>query len=144
MSGVRKILGGRAPTRMKLGSLPAELFRGYNRTTLVQVLAREGIILSNGIGPRHGTVLKRLHPGARRGRRTFAHLLAATAHTRVGSWPTLTPTPVIDVLVAIVVLDFADRIIPNIITLQALIYALLLAATHMTSRRGGHGAALKP
>jgi hypothetical protein len=34
--------------------------------------------------------------------------LLPLAHTRAGSWPTLTLTPVTVVLVAIVVLDFAD------------------------------------
>ena len=54
------------------------------------------------------------------------------AWSRAGLWPILALTPLIVALAAIVVLDLAARIIPNVITLPMLAYALLLAATHMT------------
>ena len=59
-------------------------------------------------------------------------LLSLLARARGGLWPTLALTPLIVALAAIVVLDLAERIIPNVITLPMLAYALLLAATHMT------------
>src|SRR5262249_58879601 len=55
------------------------------------------------------------------------------AWSRAGLWSILALTPLIAALAAIVVLDLAARIIPNVITLPMLAYPLLLAAPHMTS-----------
>jgi prepilin signal peptidase PulO-like enzyme (type II secretory pathway) len=49
------------------------------------------------------------------------------------SWPTLALTPLIFALAAIVVLDLAARIIPDLITLPTLVYACLLAAMNMVT-----------
>ena len=60
-------------------------------------------------------------------------LLLLLVRVRAWSWPTLAPTPLMVALAAIVVLDLATRTIPNLITLPLLAYALLLAATHVTT-----------
>src|SRR5262249_52118226 len=60
-------------------------------------------------------------------------LLLLLARARGWSWPTLALTPLIVALAAIVILDFATRIIPNLITVPLLVYALLLAAMHVTT-----------
>ena len=59
-------------------------------------------------------------------------LLLLLAWSRAGLWPTLALAPLIVALAALVVLDLAARIIPNVITFPMLAYALLLAATHVT------------
>jgi leader peptidase (prepilin peptidase) / N-methyltransferase len=60
-------------------------------------------------------------------------LLLLLARSRAWSWPTLALTPLIVALAAIVILDLATRIIPNLITVPLLVYALSLAATHVTT-----------
>jgi len=59
-------------------------------------------------------------------------LLLLLAWSRAGLGATLALAPLMVALAAIVVLDLAARIIPNVITLPMLAYALLLAATHTT------------
>lgn len=59
-------------------------------------------------------------------------LVFLLAWSGAGLWRSLALTPFIVALAAIVVLDLVARIIPNVITLPMLAYALLLAATHMT------------
>src|SRR5262249_52564262 len=78
-------------------------------------------------------VLNLLSPGrvAAAGVLSLAFLFLL-ARARAGLWPTLALTPLIVGLAAIIVLDLAARIIPNVITLPMLAYALALAATNMT------------
>jgi leader peptidase (prepilin peptidase) / N-methyltransferase len=52
------------------------------------------------------------------------------------SWSTVVLTPLILALAAIVVLDLATRIIPNLITVPMLVYALVLAALDQTTTLG--------
>src|SRR5262245_25937608 len=94
-------------------------------------LAPESVSRLGGISGR--TVLKLLSPGRVAAIVVLSlALLFLLAWSRAGLWPILALTPLIVALAAIVVLDLAARIIPNVITLPMLAYALLLAATHMT------------
>ena len=94
-------------------------------------LTRDSGSRLGGLSPRN--VLNLLSPGHVRALLVLSlALLLLLAWSRAGLWPTLVLTPLIVALAAIVVLDLAARIIPNVITLPMLAYALLLAATHMT------------
>ena len=94
-------------------------------------LAHDSSSWASGISAR--AVLKLLSPGR------FAAvvvlsliLLLLLAWARAGLWPSLALAPLIVGLAAIVVLDLTARIIPNVVTLPMLAYALLLAATDAT------------
>ena len=94
-------------------------------------LARDSGSRLGGLSPRN--VLKLLSQGQVGAVLVLSlALLLPLAWSRAGLWPTLVLTPLIVALAAIVVLDLAARIIPNVITLPMLAYALLLAATHVT------------
>ena len=94
-------------------------------------LARDSDSRLCGISVR--AVLKLLSPGQVGALVVLSLVLfLLLAWSRTGLWPTLALAPLIVALAAIVVLDLAARIIPNVITFPMLAYALLLAAAHVT------------
>jgi leader peptidase (prepilin peptidase) / N-methyltransferase len=78
-------------------------------------------------------ILKLLSPARLAGIFVLSFIvLLLLVRARALSWPTFALTPLIIALAAIIVLDLAARIIPDLVTLPMLVYALLLAATNVT------------